>query len=69
MLISKMVWIRQTSFQHVHVHILPRRPGDFEENNQIYQEVGLFFILILQILQIYNFYQDNSIDPSIIPHT
>eukprot|EP00118_Oscarella_pearsei_P005164 m.23426 g.23426 ORF g.23426 m.23426 type:complete len:155 (+) comp28471_c0_seq3:2-466(+) len=24
---------------HVHVHILPRKPGDFEENDQIYSEI------------------------------
>ncbi|XP_065842789.1 bis(5'-adenosyl)-triphosphatase-like [Oscarella lobularis] len=25
---------------HVHVHILPRKPGDFEENDQIYSELN-----------------------------
>jgi bis(5'-adenosyl)-triphosphatase len=28
------------SFQHVHVHILPRRPKDFKENDQIYDELN-----------------------------
>ena len=25
--------------QHVHVHVLPRKPGDFEENDEIYSQV------------------------------
>lgn len=25
--------------QHVHVHVLPRKPGDFERNDSIYDEV------------------------------
>ena len=25
---------------HIHVHILPRRPGDFSVNNDIYNEVS-----------------------------
>lgn len=28
------------SLQHVHVHIMPRKPGDFEENDDIYYEVS-----------------------------
>nr|CAH0113267.1 unnamed protein product [Daphnia galeata] len=28
------------SIQHVHVHILPRRPKDFKENDQIYDELN-----------------------------
>lgn len=24
---------------HVHVHILPRRPGDFEPNDKVYDEI------------------------------
>jgi len=28
----------QTVF-HVHVHIIPRRPGDFENNDDIYREL------------------------------
>eukprot|EP00922_Rhytidocystis_sp_ex-Travisia-forbesii_P018173 GHVS01027043.1.p1 GENE.GHVS01027043.1~~GHVS01027043.1.p1 ORF type:complete len:177 (+),score=25.03 GHVS01027043.1:372-902(+) len=27
------------SVPHVHVHILPRRPGDFEDTNQVHKEV------------------------------
>ena len=27
-------------FQHVHVHILPRKPEDFEQNDDIYYEVS-----------------------------
>ncbi|KAI9554690.1 hypothetical protein GHT06_019966 [Daphnia sinensis] len=27
------------SIQHVHVHILPRRPNDFKENDQVYDEL------------------------------
>lgn len=26
-------------FQHVHVHILPRRAGDFSRNDDVYEEV------------------------------
>ena len=26
-------------FQHMHVHILPRKPGDFEQNDDMYYEV------------------------------
>lgn len=26
-------------FQHVHVHVLPRRAGDFEKNDNVYDEV------------------------------
>jgi bis(5'-adenosyl)-triphosphatase len=26
--------------QHVHVHILPRRPKDFKENDQVYDELN-----------------------------
>lgn len=29
---------RQTIF-HVHVHIIPRRPGDFERNDDVYRKV------------------------------
>ena len=25
--------------EHVHVHIIPRRPGDFQRNDDIYEEV------------------------------
>ena len=28
------------SFQHVHVHILPRHPKDFKKNDQIYDELN-----------------------------
>jgi len=28
------------TIKHVHVHILPRRPGDFEENDNIYHELA-----------------------------
>ena len=28
------------SCQHVHVHILPRRPKDFKKNDQIYDELN-----------------------------
>lgn len=27
-------------FQHVHVHVLPRRAGDFSRNDDVYKEVG-----------------------------
>ena len=27
------------SIPHVHVHILPRRPGDFADNDDVYQEL------------------------------
>ena len=27
--------------EHVHVHIIPRRPGDFQRNDDIYDEVNL----------------------------
>lgn len=27
-------------FQHIHCHILPRKPGDFERNDDIYQELA-----------------------------
>ena len=28
--------------QHVHVHILPRKPGDFQQNDDIYDKVIRF---------------------------
>jgi len=28
----------QTVF-HVHIHIIPRRPGDFEQNDDVYREI------------------------------
>ena len=27
------------SVPHVHVHILPRRPGDFEKNDDVYDAI------------------------------
>lgn len=27
-------------FKHVHVHILPRKPGDFEVNDEIYDRLA-----------------------------
>ena len=27
------------TIQHLHVHILPRKPGDFKENDQVYEEL------------------------------
>ena len=27
------------SIPHVHVHVLPRRPGDFEDNDDVYKEL------------------------------
>lgn len=27
------------TIRHVHVHILPRKPGDFERNDDIYEEL------------------------------
>jgi bis(5'-adenosyl)-triphosphatase len=24
---------------HVHIHVLPRRPGDFEKNDEVYDEL------------------------------
>lgn len=29
---------------HVHIHVLPRRSGDFTKNDEIYDEVSLFRI-------------------------
>lgn len=34
---------------HVHVHIMPRRKGDFEQNDQIYNEVEFAHWLTVQI--------------------
>ncbi|KAK3536401.1 hypothetical protein QTP86_008887 [Hemibagrus guttatus] len=31
--------------KHVHIHVLPRKPGDFERNDSIYNEI--FFVLCL----------------------
>lgn len=31
-------------FQHVHVHVLPRKRGDFEKNDSIYDEVSDAFL-------------------------
>ena len=30
-------------FQHFHIHILPRKPGDFSENDDIYMVVSILF--------------------------
>ncbi|XP_060540199.1 bis(5'-adenosyl)-triphosphatase isoform X1 [Pantherophis guttatus] len=27
------------AFQHVHIHVLPRKPGDFDRNDNIYDEL------------------------------
>ena len=27
-------------FQHVHVHVLPRKPGDFKKNDDVYKHVS-----------------------------
>lgn len=27
-------------FQHVHVHILPRKPGDFARNDDVYEKLA-----------------------------
>lgn len=35
-------------FQHVHVHVLPRKAGDFQRNDSIYDEVGLFSLILLR---------------------
>lgn len=34
-------------FQHVHVHILPRKAGDFHRNDSIYDEVSPSFVTLL----------------------
>lgn len=34
-------------FQHVHIHVLPRKAGDFHRNNSIYDEVGLLALILL----------------------
>ena len=34
------------SFQHLHVHLLPRKPGDFEENDDIYEKVIMLLTYI-----------------------
>ena len=26
--------------EHVHVHLLPRRPGDFKKNDDVYEKVS-----------------------------
>nr|XP_035937350.1 bis(5'-adenosyl)-triphosphatase-like [Halichoerus grypus] len=33
--------------KHVHVHVLPRKAGDFHRNDSIYDEVGLFSLILL----------------------
>lgn len=30
------------SLQHVHVHVLPRKVGDFERNDSVYDEVSVW---------------------------
>uniref|UniRef100_A0A8C0KBV2 HIT domain-containing protein n=1 Tax=Canis lupus dingo TaxID=286419 RepID=A0A8C0KBV2_CANLU len=32
---------------HVHVHVLPRKAGDFHKNDSIYDEVGLLSLILL----------------------
>ena len=27
--------------EHVHVHLLPRRPGDFQKNDDVYEKVRM----------------------------
>ena len=27
--------------EHVHVHLLPRRPGDFQKNDDVYEKVSI----------------------------
>lgn len=34
-------------FQHVHIHVLPRKAGDFSRNDSIYDEVGLLSLILL----------------------
>ncbi|XP_006742771.1 bis(5'-adenosyl)-triphosphatase-like [Leptonychotes weddellii] len=34
--------------KHVHVHVLPRKAGDFHRNDSIYDEVGLFSLILLR---------------------
>uniref|UniRef100_A0A8B9YXQ5 HIT domain-containing protein n=1 Tax=Bos mutus grunniens TaxID=30521 RepID=A0A8B9YXQ5_BOSMU len=42
------------SMQHVHVHILPRKAGDFHRNDSIYEGVGMIrdwcFLTVIQHL-------------------
>ena len=33
-------------FQHVHIHVLPRKAGDFHRNDSIYDEVGLRSLIL-----------------------
>ena len=35
--------------QHVHVHILPRKPGDFERNDDIYDKASCAFLFAFSI--------------------
>ncbi len=35
----------QTVF-HVHVHVIPRKPGDFENNDDVYREVRILSLLV-----------------------
>lgn len=36
--------VSTTVVQHVHVHVLPRRTGDFEKNDSVYDEVGHLYL-------------------------
>uniref|UniRef100_A0A0D9RI13 Bis(5'-adenosyl)-triphosphatase n=1 Tax=Chlorocebus sabaeus TaxID=60711 RepID=A0A0D9RI13_CHLSB len=33
--------------KHVHVHVLPRKAGDFHRNDSIYEKVGLLSLILL----------------------
>uniref|UniRef100_A0A671T002 Fragile histidine triad diadenosine triphosphatase n=1 Tax=Sinocyclocheilus anshuiensis TaxID=1608454 RepID=A0A671T002_9TELE len=46
------------AIQHVHVHVLPRKAGDFEKNDSIYDEVRFKLFYFLIYLFIYFFYCD-----------
>lgn len=37
-------------FQHVHVHVLPRRAGDFSRNDDVYKEVGAAFHFLFRVV-------------------
>lgn len=36
-------------FQHVHVHVLPRRAGDFSRNDDVYKEVSTALCFLFRV--------------------
>ena len=41
---------------HLHVHVLPRRPGDFKQNDDIYRKPDVVYLIDLILLKLLNFY-------------